>query len=306
MKRSFFQTTTYAKCIIIGEHAVLRGHPAIVAPIKSKQFKLKYCQNKEALKAIYDNTQYGENLLNIFWSLLQHAMKLLNKKIDKITGTFYLENHVPIACGLGFSAAICVAVTRWLIWKRWVPDFELFNFSKKLEDLFHGKSSGIDIAGVLSENPILYKIYSKIKELKFSWEPQLYLTFSEQTGKTRECVAQVENIWTTNPKFAQSVDQKMSIAVLMAEKALTTNTNNVSNLANALNSARYCFEQWELIDTKLHEHFNILLSHHALAIKPIGSGAGGYVLSLWDGFPPKELPFKTISLFQHNMGNKEI
>lgn len=31
-----FQTTTYGKWILAGEHAVLRGHSALVFPIKEK------------------------------------------------------------------------------------------------------------------------------------------------------------------------------------------------------------------------------------------------------------------------------
>ena len=37
-----FETTTFGKWILAGEHAVVRGHEALVFPIKEKQLTLRY------------------------------------------------------------------------------------------------------------------------------------------------------------------------------------------------------------------------------------------------------------------------
>ncbi|MFI4919641.1 MAG: mevalonate kinase, partial [Legionellales bacterium] len=37
-----FETTTFGKWILAGEHAVVRGHEALVFPIKEKQLHLQY------------------------------------------------------------------------------------------------------------------------------------------------------------------------------------------------------------------------------------------------------------------------
>ena len=60
---------------------------------------------------------------------------------------------------------------------------------------------------------------------------------------------------------------------------------SLSQLANAINSARQCFIDWGLAGGHVEKHIEDLLSAGALAAKPTGSGDGGYVLSLWQTRP---------------------
>jgi mevalonate kinase len=50
-----------------------------------------------------------------------------------------------------------------------------------------------------------------------------------------------------------------------------------------------CFERWDLCHGDLGEHLDWLKRHGAEAVKPTGSGGGGYALSLWQSPPPEEL-----------------
>ncbi len=43
-----------------------------------------------------------------------------------------------------------------------------------------------------------------------------------------------------------------------------------------------------LISESLQQHMQQLLHEGALAVKPTGSGSGGYVLSLWESEPTNE------------------
>ena len=45
--------------------------------------------------------------------------------------------------------------------------------------------------------------------------------------------------------------------------------------------AKDCFEQWGLIDSSVQAEMDRLSAQGALAVKPTGSGGGGYLLSLW-------------------------
>lgn len=48
-----FATTTYGKWILVGEHAVVRGHAALVFPIKGKKLTLSYSATSPSLGADY-------------------------------------------------------------------------------------------------------------------------------------------------------------------------------------------------------------------------------------------------------------
>ena len=75
----------------------------------------------------------------------------------------------------------------------------------------------------------------------------------------------------------------MHHCVLVAQSALKE--KNIEQLAESINNAADCFTQWGLISTPLKQHMLRLREMGAIAVKPTGSGGGGYVLSLWERAP---------------------
>lgn len=92
----------------------------------------------------------------------------------------------------------------------------------------------------------------------------------------------------------------MQKSVFMIEEALALKdeTHGLSMLASAINAAEHCFEEWELITTELKQHLDRLHQLGAIAVKPTGAGAGGYVLSLWKNNPPQSSDIELIPLFE--------
>ena len=61
--------------------------------------------------------------------------------------------------------------------------------------------------------------------------------------------------------------------------------------------ARDCFESWGLCDGAMGTHIKDLEEKGAVAVKPTGSGGGGYALSLWDQEPELSLQKNLWKLF---------
>lgn len=297
MNTKNFETTIHAKCILCGEHAILRGRSAIVVPVHSKAFKLKFQQTGDQCQFDYENTPCGETLLILFENLFQHALSLMDKSFKDVGGKFILENNIPIGYGLGFSAAACVSLTKWMIWKKWIEPDNLFVFSQKLEDFYHGKSSGVDIAGVLAENPIIYLGNGVIKKINPKWNPDLYLSNTNLAAKTSECVEQVARLWKDNITLAQSIDDEMEDSVTLAQQALLKNKKTgLTKLQKAIEISNVCFQRWGLINEEMDQHMKMLIANQAMAVKPTGGGGGGYVLSLWDNKPSQKSNLEMIPL----------
>ena len=174
-----------------------------------------------------------------------------------------------------------------------MDESKLFNFAKGLEDLFHGESSGVDIAIALRARPLMYKIPGEFVEFQAQWKPHLYLSHCGKRGVTADCIRRVKALWQNNESLARLIDLDMKRSFDMAFEALQT-PGSLELLQQSLLLSRSCFERWGLVSSELNEHMSALHRLGAIATKPTGSGDGGFVLSLWDKEPPAGAGFELL------------
>jgi mevalonate kinase len=292
-----FETKVTGKWILAGEHAVLRGSPALVFPLYSRTLNIDYAPCKDGLRLSCEG-EHGEELQLIFWGVVERACELKNIGRNSLNGQMKIRSSIPIGAGLGASAALSVGISRWFQTMNLVPESELYEFARTLENLFHGESSGVDIAVALSGQGLRFVRQGERRSFQPSWQPKWYVSYSGKRGVTIECVNKVKELHKQSPLMAAYLDDQMKSAVDLAEAALMTNEEQgLPQLIQALNLARDCFDKWGLAQGQPNEHMQWLESKGALAVKPTGSGDGGYVLSLWKDIPDQETLKKLIPCF---------
>lgn len=284
-----FEGLSFGKWILAGEHAVLRGCPALVFPVSSSLISMQFEPESNDGLDLELHGPHGEEIRLLFWGVVESALKKVKVDRNSIEGKFIIESSLPVGAGLGASAALCVLVGRWCSKQGWIRDEEIYEFSRSLEDLFHGESSGVDIAVALLGEGLRFERSGDRQPLNIRWQPHWYLSYSGRRGVTSECINKVKALFVKDPLTAEQLDEKMRGAVDMAERALALpESEGFPLLKRAIDEADECFHRWGLEDGDLGEHLRELRKAGAVAVKPTGSGGGGYALSLWKSEPPEE------------------
>ena len=283
--------SAHGKVILLGEHAVLRGNSALVFPLKSQILRLITHRGASRSISIQDNLPDGVSA--VFESLLEEALQLTHRSFTGCPeGHFALCGNLLPGQGLGFSAALCLLVAKWVYAQQLTSKQAIIQLAHQLEQRFHGKSSGIDIIGTLEHEPQYFETPQCYQVLSFAWKPKLYLELSEHISRTIDAVSQVSALFERNECAARLIDKNMQEAVLLALRALNGSHDSIqatTRLTAALNKGYTCFKDWHLIPNSLTVRIDHLKSKGALAVKPTGAGGNGALLSLWRDTPPSDL-----------------
>lgn len=284
-----FEFNIYGKWILAGEHAVLRGCEALVFPLRSKYLNFKYQSNDSqfSLQLVGENSA---DLEMIIWSVFEKALGQVGLQRSDLKGELTITSHIAFGAGMGASATLAVGISELFV-KLNLLKSDVFEFAKKIEDLFHGESSGVDVAVALYGKPLLYKRGQPVQILEDVDLPELYLSHSGVRGVTKDCVSKVKNLFETNSQLAKELDLKMAESVGLFKKILSSadSQTNFRDWIRAIEISQKCFSSWGLIPAEAQKHIDFLKTNGAVACKMTGSGGGGYVLSLWKASPPKEL-----------------
>lgn len=320
------QIQVSGKWILAGEHTVLRGGQALVFPLKSRYLKLNYLRAETDFEMILNGENHPEIELMV-WSVLERALKKIGLKRSALKGILKFESKILFGSGMGASATLCVALTRWLHQMGYLPEKDQYEFARDLENLFHGESSGVDVAVTLYNCPLLFSRNDGFQLLQNYPKPKLYLSHTGAWGVTKDCVDQVKKILVQDRKRGEAIDEQMKQAVAQFQVLLQQNArgrdgsnesvsernsngrrssyshnhseNEIDSQAwiRAMGLAHQCFRDWGLVNEAVRLHEEQLLQAGAQAVKLTGSGGGGFMLSYWTEPPPADVTFEMIPCF---------
>lgn len=279
-----FRCRIPGKWVLTGEHSVLRGATAVAMPHPDAYLDLAFEPSTHN-----DLEIEPPRARTVIVEMLQSIAKQV-PDFDWPRGRLHIESTIPVGAGLGSSAALCVAMTRWLSQSLKLPDAQFLEFARKLENRFHGKSSGMDIAATSSGEPIAFSMSAGAEPLSVAKLPRFTFHDTGDRARTADCIARVEKFRQENPGEASVTDQLMSQAGQKGIEGLRRFSSGEAHdvkeglklVAQAMTDAQACFEKWRLVPASAQALIEKLMRQGALATKLTGAGGGGFVVALWE------------------------
>ena len=270
--------TTPSKWILAGEHSVLRGGEALVFPLFSKSMDWSYISTPDALKIEFSG-ETAQELEMIFGFVIEKACEAYGIERKDLTGQLQINSAIVFGMGLGASASLAVGLAK-LFKASLKKEIDEVDFAQKIENFFHGESSGVDVSVVYNQKPLLFRRNALPQLINQYQLPILTLSHCGRRGPTKDCVEKVKALFVANPTLATQVDLRMNESVQTFKTLLLDGSREA--WIQTIEKAHSCFEDWDLVPKEAKDHIQLLKANGAQACKMTGSGGGGYILSLWD------------------------
>ncbi|UQS83559.1 mevalonate kinase [Bombilactobacillus thymidiniphilus] len=274
----------HGKIILIGEHAVVYGQPAITIPLLDIPTKVQVKATSQQ-KSYINSTYYQgdlENAPNKFKGIVL-LIALLSKDLP-ISKPVQLDiqSDLPLERGMGSSAATAAAITKAMFayaHSTLTPQ-QLIQYTNFAEQITHGTPSGVDAVTVNSKSPIYY-IKDKLTE-NFNMNIHGYLTIIDSgvTGNTGEAVHDLRILKNSQPAVIDPMLEELGQLTFQAQKSISN--QQLTTLGNILTRAQNILKMLQVSTPQLDQLIKIANQAGALGTKITGSGRGGCLISLSD------------------------
>ena len=264
----------HGKVILLGEHAVVFGQPAVAAGIRAG-VRVHVSPGTGAISAPAWalEAQVGDD------SLPGQAVRRLLERLntDGAGLDFWLESEVPARAGLGSSAAMAVAIARAIAARAGAGEAEILAAAAAAESVFHRTPSGIDAAAASRGRLGQFDKQNGWRDLPLKTPFELCIGLSGQSHDTGALVASVADLCASTPVARRLVDAMGDLARASME-ALAE--GDVSALARMFNMAHGLLSGLGVSTPTLDDLVHTARTAGALGAKLTGAGGGGAIIAI--------------------------
>ena len=255
-----------AKVLLLGEYTILNGSKALALPYHDLSGKWSTEENDSEVRE-----SSRKSLLN-----LAEKMNLPLLKKDLGDGLWF-DSSIPQGFGLGSSGAVIAAV--FDRYGKTQDDLEANKVAlARLEDFFHGSSSGFDPLVSHIQKPLLIHNVREVEVLEE--RPNLKGFFLVNTGKPRQTgpLVSIYQEKMKDPQFKQGCAEILAKDVNFAIDAVLKN-DSLNLFHHIWHISKFQWEFFpEMIPTSVRGLWARGLETGDFALKLCGAGGGGFLL----------------------------
>ena len=269
MKRGIGKS--HSKIILIGEHSVVYGYPAIAIPLR-----------KIGIECIVEDAKnsFFYNKINTLSVAIFTALKHLKKENAKIK--YKITSQIPQKRGMGSSAAVSIAAIRAIFdyFEEDLTDELLEKLVNTAEIVAHQTPSGLDAKTCLSDKAIKFIKNKEFSYIDLNLDAYLVIADTGIYGKTSEAIQSVKNLGS---KADIPLKKLRDLTDEMA-KILTENSKSKSEMIDKagkiMTKANTELGKLNITIEKTDLFVKTAIENGASGAKISGGGLGGCVIAL--------------------------
>jgi len=255
----------HSKIILIGEHAVVYGYPAISLPLLEVEVTCR------VLPAETPWRLFEEDTLSM---AVYASLEYLNIKEACIR--CQIESAIPEKRGMGSSAAISIAAIRAVFdyYDAQLSQETLEILVNRAEMIAHMNPSGLDAKTCLSDHPIRFIKNLGFTELEMDLSTYLVIADTGVYGHTREAIQVVQS------KGKDALPYLQTLGDLTQEAEDAINHKDAEKLGEILSQAHENLKEIGVSSQDADSLVETAIHHGALGAKMSGGGLGGCIIAL--------------------------
>ena len=255
----------HSKIILIGEHAVVYGYPAISLPLLEVEVTCKVVPAESPWRL------YEEDTLSM---AVYASLEYLD--ITEACIRCEIDSAIPEKRGMGSSAAISIAAIRAVFdyYQAELPHDILEILVNRAEMIAHMNPSGLDAKTCLSDQPIRFIKNVGFTELEMALSAYLVIADTGVYGHTREAIQVVQSKGKDALPFLHALGELTQ----QAEDAISQ--KDAEELGQILSQAHLHLKEIGVSSPEADHLVETALSHGALGAKMSGGGLGGCIIAL--------------------------
>lgn len=272
------------KIILMGEHSVVYGEPAIAFPFQETYISTKV---EPSITLVLDCHYFSGEL-----SEVPHQLNSVKEVINQTLKTLHQENTtlkvtitstIPAERGMGSSAATAASIVRALYDYFDEPCTQevLLPLVNGAEKIAHGNPSGIDAAATSGKESLFFIKGHPLEPFPMNVSNAfLIVADTGIKGQTRAAVRDVARLFEQNKQSVSQHITELGHLTKLAKQAILT--DDVHKLGNVMNQAQEQLKALTVSNEQLDQLVFTARKNGALGAKLTGGGRGGCMIALAD------------------------
>lgn len=270
----------HGKVILIGEHAVVYGQPAIALPVNSVEAAVTL--------RLFDTARIDSDLYVGLSNAAPEEVAPVLAAVDAVTKAAGFEkgqvgvtirSTVPVGRGLGSSAAVAGAIVdaaASVTGLRWTAD-DRYELIQTAERVAHGTPSGLDARTVISDHPVYFQ-QGHASRIEVGAPFAFVIADTGRPSFTAQALAGVRALHELDHDMASGAIKRLGELTGSARIALAD--GDISTLGSIMTEAHGLLTRIDVSSHELNDLVTAALDAGAIGAKLTGGGLGGCIIAL--------------------------